>query len=639
MTTKPETPIEREPQLIAMSRLTLSPLNPRQSVTEEEVANMAESLRATGLIQNLAGFVESGDEIGVVAGGRRLRALQLIAQEDKTDPATVMVPVILAADAAEAEAWAGAENLVRAPLHPADEVRAFATMAEGGASETDIAKAFAVTQRHVKGRLKLAVLPELILDALKANEITLDVAAAYTVAKTPERALEVFEAIKDSRISDHAPTIRRCIVGDAADETDRLVKLVGREAYEAEGGTVNEDLFGEQVFFEDVELLTRLAEARIAEAAQAVKVEGWKWIDGTFDEPDWRVTEKMGRTYAEQPEADEVEAERYEELGDKVEYGEATNAEEEEFAALREKLDQEIWTERQKVFAGAFVFIGYNGDLRIRRGYIQPQDIKAAEEAGVCRASQHVRSGSAKPSGPYPAKLMDDLAQVRTCAVQTALLDKPALALDILTFALSQPIYAGSNPVGVSTQDAANAPEADDGLTVHERIAAQPYGRPFDSKGAAKAFAEFRAKPQKDRNAILTESLAKLVRVGMGGNDANPLAEMIAGLAAPDIRKVWTPTASFLKRLKAGQLDAVMQHIDGEQLPSGFAKMKKAEKVERLHRIFAGEKGIPPLTPQQRARADTWLPELIEVAPPKTPAKPKAKPRAKPAPKKAATAA
>ena len=389
MTKTTETPIEREPQLIALSRLTLSPLNPRQDVTEDEVATMAASLRAIGLIQNLAGFAVSGGEIGIMAGGRRLRALQLIAQEDKTDPATVMVPVILAADAAEAEAWAGAENLVRAPLHAADEVRAFATMAQGGASETGIAKAFAVTQRHVKGRLKLAVLLELILDALKANEITLDVAAAYTVAKTPERAIEVFGAIKDSPISDHPPTIRRRIVGDAADGTDRLVKLVGREAYEAEGGTVNEDLFGEQVYFEDVELLTRLAEARIAEAAQALKAEGWKWVDGTFDEPEWRVTEKMGRTYAEQPEADEVEAERYEELGDKVEYGEATTAEEEEFEALRAKLDQEIWTERQKVFAGAFVFIGHNGQLEIRRGYVQPKDIKAAEEAGVPSEPAH----------------------------------------------------------------------------------------------------------------------------------------------------------------------------------------------------------------------------------------------------------
>ena len=174
---------------------------------------------------------------------------------------------------------------------------------------------------------------------------------------------------------------------------------------------------------------------------------------------------------------------------------------------------------------------------------------------------------------------------------------------------------------------------------MHERIAAEPYGRPSDGKGAAKAFAQFRAKPQKERNAILTESLAKLVGVGMGGKDANPLAEMIGSLAAPDVRKVWKPTASFLKRLKAGQLDAVMQHIDGDQLPSGFAKMKKGEKVERLHRIFAGEKGIPPLTPQQKARADAWLPELMEIAPLKAPAKPKAKPRAKPAPKKAASAA
>lgn len=104
---------------------------------------MAESIRSVGLIQNLAGLAaKPGTKAGhveIVAGGRRLRALQLIASEGGQSPDTYMVPVIITEDRAEAEAWAGAENIVREPLHAADEIRAFNTMAKG---------AFGLLRRH-----------------------------------------------------------------------------------------------------------------------------------------------------------------------------------------------------------------------------------------------------------------------------------------------------------------------------------------------------------------------------------------------------------------------------------------------------------------------------------------------------------
>ena len=61
---------------IPLAMLTLSPLNPRQHVPEHEVAELAQSIWAAGLIQPIAGL---GDDVGgpdIVAGGRRLRALQ-----------------------------------------------------------------------------------------------------------------------------------------------------------------------------------------------------------------------------------------------------------------------------------------------------------------------------------------------------------------------------------------------------------------------------------------------------------------------------------------------------------------------------------------------------------------------------------
>ena len=105
--------------------LYLSDLNPRHEANEQEIELLAESLVACGLIQNLSGLKDEKGRVGIVAGGRRLRALNIAV---KQDPSLGLVPVRIAPDAQTAEAWANVENAVRADLHPADEIRAFGKM-------------------------------------------------------------------------------------------------------------------------------------------------------------------------------------------------------------------------------------------------------------------------------------------------------------------------------------------------------------------------------------------------------------------------------------------------------------------------------------------------------------------------------
>ena len=132
---------------------------------------------------------------------------------------------------------------------------------------------------------------------------------------------------------------------------------------------------------------------------------------------------------------------------------------------------------------------------------------------------------------------------------------------------------------------------------------------PMSGTEAAAAFTAFRRKKPATKRRILTENVARLLSIGMAGSTSGELGEQVAELAGIDVRRVWTPTADFLGRLKASQLDVIMAHIDGEHVPSSFAKMKKGEKVRRLHAIFANDDGIPPMTEDQRTRADNWLPE------------------------------
>ena len=110
-------------EYVPMADLYLSDLNPRQEVVEEGIALLAESIATCGLIQNLSGSRDQDGKVGIVAGGRRLRALQLAV---KLDPSLDPVPVRLAPDAKTAQVWANVENAARVDLNPADEIRAFA---------------------------------------------------------------------------------------------------------------------------------------------------------------------------------------------------------------------------------------------------------------------------------------------------------------------------------------------------------------------------------------------------------------------------------------------------------------------------------------------------------------------------------
>ena len=53
---------------------------PRQEVAQEDVETLADSIRTCGLLQNLGGIQDDDGKIGIVSGGRRLRALAYLAE-------------------------------------------------------------------------------------------------------------------------------------------------------------------------------------------------------------------------------------------------------------------------------------------------------------------------------------------------------------------------------------------------------------------------------------------------------------------------------------------------------------------------------------------------------------------------------
>ncbi|HEY6928005.1 MAG TPA: ParB/RepB/Spo0J family partition protein [Steroidobacteraceae bacterium] len=164
---------------VPLSSLVVSSLNVRKKRdSKEELEELAALIEAEGVIQNLVGFESSAGRgkrnkhFEVVAGGRRLRALQLLQKRGKVRP-SLLVPV-REISKERAIAVSLAENSGRKELHPADAFEAFRALVDAGESIEEVAARFNVSPVTVQRRLKLAnVAPEFI-QMYRDKEILLD---------------------------------------------------------------------------------------------------------------------------------------------------------------------------------------------------------------------------------------------------------------------------------------------------------------------------------------------------------------------------------------------------------------------------------------------------------------------------------
>lgn len=418
----------------SLNQLFLHDLNPRQEVAQEDVDALADSIKTCGLLQNLSGIEDDCGKIGIVAGGRRLRALAHLAEADPTLETVTSIPVLLAKDIVQAEMWANAENTAREDLDPADEIRAYGRMAKSNATADAIASAFGVTVAHVNGRLKLAGLPDAALDALKAKMINLTSAQKMTTAHDEKLILEAIQMIEDGQIS-NINQLDRVLHPKAAKATDRRAAFVGAEAYEAAGGKISRDLFSEDVFFENQDVLDETFAAKLTDQAGALLVEtGFAWVETNNDSylNYYFIQEnKFERIYPVEGVLTEEEAEEYDALADLAEGEVIDDAGQARLDALQAILDGE-YSDDQKRFAGAVVYVTNSGKLEVEHGLVRSDDKKAAIEAGVLSKPQHTSSPVTKSL--ISQKLASDLERIARGARQSAALRDPDLILALFCF-------------------------------------------------------------------------------------------------------------------------------------------------------------------------------------------------------------
>ena len=602
-------------QYFPLDALYLSDMNPRQDVDADRIDQLADSIVAVGLLQNLAGLADEAGHVGIVAGGRRLRAL-IRAFEKHADlldrrPELAEIPVRLAPDEATARAWASVENAAREDLHPADEIRAYGRMAETGSDVPAIARVFAVTEAHVYRRLALAALPVPILDALKAGEITLEAAKCFTVAQDEALALDTLIRVRGQDVSAHH--LKQLLQPEAIRHTDRRAIYVGLDAYEGEGGPITRDLFANEVFLGDGALLDQLFAEKLAMDAEAIG-HGWKWVETSPESwISYDVTSKLDRIYRVEGDLTEEQAERYDELSELAE-AEALGEEGQAELDALDTLARGDFTDAQRDHAGLFVFVDSRGELIVQAAYIRAEDREAAIAAEILTGhAARSRDGSAvdaAPKSPISNAQRDDLGRVAQGARQNAALRDPELLIDLLAYQLSHGL-AWRKPFGLATEDVPNWPTTEaEGYALDDRLTANP-PRDMYGKDLAKSFRAFRSKGAEHVRGELVRMLAAHYR---GGSDE--LAALIDKETKPAIREVWTPTAAnffsrvgspYLNDLWCDLLDLAADHPTA----TSFAKLKKGEKAAKLETLFsdADTRKALGITEAQEARIAAWLPE------------------------------
>ncbi len=237
------------------------------------ITELAASIERVGLLQDLTvTFASDGEHYEVVAGGRRLAALKLLAKKRRIAK-DYEVPCLLVADAL-ARTASLTENVQREAMHPAN------LIAEGRPIE-DIAADFGVTPLVVQCRLKLVnVSPRLMAD-YRADTVNLDQLIALAI--TDDHAAQE-AASYDAPNWQRNPTALRERLTEREIDAHRhpLMRFVGLDAYEAAGGGIRRDLFADAdqgIYLTDVALIDRLAQDKLAGIADEVRREGWAWVE------------------------------------------------------------------------------------------------------------------------------------------------------------------------------------------------------------------------------------------------------------------------------------------------------------------------------------------------------------------------
>ncbi len=656
-----------ESREIPLDKLILSQSNVRRIKAGVAVEELAEDIARRTLLQSLtvrpvcdAEGVETG-MFEVPAGGRRFRALELLAKQKRLAKNAPIPCIIRTAGIAEEDSLA--ENVQRAPLHPLDQFRAFLSLREKGQSEEEIAAVFFVSVAVVKQRLRLASVSPKLLDVYAEDGMTLDQLMAFTVNGDHARQEQVFELLGTS-YSKEPYTIRRMLTEGAVRAADKRAQFVGLDAYEEAGGVIMRDLFlgDDGGWLQDVGLVDMLVAEKLREEAEAIRAEGWKWVEVA---PDFAYGhsyglrqlrgEQIALTPEEEATRDALQAELDGLEGEYADGGDLPDDVDQRFSEIETAMA--AFDERPVAFdsaevarAGAFVSIDGSGQLRVQRGFVRPEDelpveaepdvgmnadgdgegrqvstvaARTEDRSGIVAAGREIAPEPDEDEGmkPIPDRLMTELTAHRTLALRHALGEQPEVAFLAALHALTLKVFY---PYGLDTcleldvksaSFGAQAPGLNDSVSAKaltERHQAWAGALPREASDLWDALAGFDGD---SRQALFAHCVALSVNATFEAYNRKPraLAHADRLAEAVDLDMVsagWTPTVDgYLGRVTKARILGAVKEAKGERAAQLIDHLKKPEMADKAHGLLAGSGWLPePLRTPGRA-----LPPVVEA--------------------------
>lgn len=600
-----------------LASLIKSPLNVRTvPYSAESVSELADSIKGVGLLQNLVVHALPGDRHGVAAGGRRLAALNMLAERGII-PADWPVRVkVIPQELATAASMT--ENGHRRDMHPAEQIAGFRAMAQEGKTPAQIGDLLGYSPRHVQRMLKLADLAPVILDALAEDRITTEHCQALALENDTARQVQVFEAACQSGWGGkpEVQTIRRLVTeSEVAVAGNSKFRFVGADTFSPD--ELRTDLFSDDEggYVDCVALDAALLEKLQAVAEHLREAEGWGWCAGRM-EAVGECREDAG-TYRSlpQPEAvlTEAEEERLNELLTRYDAPE-NQCEESDLLEAEMKLIHcmsrvRAWTPEMRAGSGVVVSWRY-GNVCVQRG------VQLRSEDDAADRTEQVQEKASVEEISLP--LLTKMSSERTLAVQAALIQQPEKTVALMVWRLCSCVFDYCNttlhPFRIQTEE------------YHRRLTSDaPSGKSGQAwlslmKEKTRLEALLPENWQKDFTTFFTLDGQTLMSLMVfctacsvdgvqtrecGHTSRSPLDTLEAAIGF-HMRDWWQPTkANFFGHLKKPQIIAALNEAGLSGAARDAEKMKKGDAAEHAEHHMKDNRWVPGWMCAPRPQTET----------------------------------
>ncbi|EKZ2534308.1 ParB/RepB/Spo0J family partition protein [Escherichia coli] len=604
---------------VPLDSLIKSPLNVRTvPYSAESVSELADSIKGVGLLQNLVVHALPGDRYGVAAGGRRLAALNMLAERDIIQADWPVRVKVIPQELATAASMT--ENGHRRDMHPAEQIAGFRAMAQEGKTPAQIGDLLGYSPRHVQRMLKLADLAPVILDALAEDRITTEHCQALALENDTARQVQVFEVACQSGWGGkpEVQTIRRLVTeSEVAVAGNSKFRFVGADAFSPD--ELRTDLFSDDGdgYVDRVALDAALLEKLLAVAEFLREAEGWGWCAGRM-EPVGECREDA-RAYRNLPEPEavltEAEEEHLNELMARYDALENQCEESDLLAAEMKLIDcmakVRAWTPEMRAGSGVVVSWRY-GNVCIQRGVQLRSEDDVADDAD--RTEQGLESASVEE---ISLPLLTKLTSERTLAVQAALMQQPDKSLALLAWTLCLNVFdskAHSSPARIRLACehyalTSDAPSGKEGAAFMALMAEHSRFAALLPEGWERDMTTFLSLSQE----VLLSLLSFCTACSLNGvqtrecchTSRSPLDTLETAIGF-HMRDWWQPTkANFFGHLKKPQIIAALNEAGLSGAARDAEKMKKGDAAEHAEFHMKDNRWVPGWMCAPRPQTDT----------------------------------